>query len=38
VLGGGIASTQTVEAFMEGAAKKVAEQAAKARTGATAGK
>ena len=35
VLGGGIASTQTVEAFMEGAAKKIAEQAAKAKTGAT---
>lgn len=38
VLGGGIASTQTVEAFMEGAAKKIAEQAAQAKTGATAAK
>jgi hypothetical protein len=37
VLGGGIASTQTVEEFMEGAAKKIAEQAARAKNGAVAG-
>lgn len=37
-LGGGIASGQTVQSFMQGAAVKIADQVSKAKTGAGAGR
>ena len=37
-LGGGIAASQTLDSFMQGAAKKIAEQVAKAKADATSGK